>query len=64
VRFVTVVLTDDGCKVESQDSEIVIFNNELRRESEDESEIYRVNLAPENSHNARTRRSSVSVLLA
>src|ERR1700678_2861056 len=60
VRFVTVVLTGDRCKIESRDSEIVIVKNESHRESEHDSEIYRVNLSPKNSHSAATQ-SSVGV---
>ncbi|MGA8274449.1 MAG: alginate lyase family protein [Candidatus Sulfotelmatobacter sp.] len=44
VRLVTVVLTDNRCRIESQGNEIVILKNESRSESDDESEIYRVNL--------------------
>ena len=39
IRFVTVVLTDERCKIESRGNEIVISDNE--------SEIYRVNLVSE-----------------
>ena len=44
VRFVTVVLTDERCKLESQGSEIVILRDKLRDESAKVFE-YRVNLS-------------------
>jgi hypothetical protein len=42
VRLVTVILTDDRCKTESKDGQLVI----LRSDSHDESEVYRVSLSP------------------
>jgi len=44
VRFVTVILTDQRCRIESQGSEIVIAHEKLHDESAKMFE-YRVNLS-------------------
>ena len=45
VRFVTVVLTDERCRVEIIDSEIVILKSESQDRASGEFEIYRVGLS-------------------
>jgi hypothetical protein len=52
VRFVTVILTDERCKLESAGDWSVILR--------DESEVYRVNLSAKRTHAGRTLRSVVS----
>lgn len=64
VRFVTVVLTGDRCRLESQGDEIVILGDQFSGESANESEIYRVSLSPKNRHGARMQKSSVGVPIA
>jgi len=45
VRFVTVVLTDERCRVETIDGEIVILKSESQDRASGEFEIYRVGLS-------------------
>jgi hypothetical protein len=45
VRFVTIVLTDDRCRLESNAGQIRILKTGPQEESWDQSEIYRVNLS-------------------
>jgi len=45
VRFVTVVLTDERCRVETKDGEIVILKSESQDRASGEFEIYRVGLS-------------------
>jgi hypothetical protein len=42
IRFVTVILTDDRCRIKSKDGWLAI----LKTESTNESEIYRIDLSP------------------
>jgi len=51
VRFVTVILTDERCEVESANSQIIVFRNETRDHSLSEAEVHRVNLLPEKRTN-------------
>jgi hypothetical protein len=60
LRFVTVVLTDQGCNVESSDSEIVVLRNVSQDESRDESKIYRVNLSTKATRREAASRSAGS----
>jgi len=64
VRFVTVVLTGDRCRLESQGDEIVILGDQFSGESANESEIYRVSLSPKNLHSATMQKSLASVPIA
>ncbi len=61
VRFVTLVLTGDRCRLQSQEDEIVILGDEFHGESAIESEIYRLNLSAKNSYAVRTQNPPVSV---
>src|ERR1700688_2784377 len=62
VRFVTVVLTDDRCRVESNAGQIVILRNGSREESRNGSEIYRVTLSTKALPTEAPKRSAVNVL--
>lgn len=53
VRFVTAVLTDEQCKVESVDGQVIIVR--------DETEIYRVNLTEKQTPPAKARLATMSV---
>jgi hypothetical protein len=55
VRFVTVVLTDERCRVETIDGEIVILKSESQDGSSGESEIYRVDLSSKGMDGAEKR---------
>jgi Heparinase II/III-like protein/Heparinase II/III N-terminus len=57
VRFVTVILMDEQCKLELRSSELVIS----RSASGNESEGYRVNISAGKTHNEGRQPSSVSV---
>lgn len=57
VRLTTVVLTDERCKLASQDGEIVVLRDDFR----DESEIYRVNLSVKGPHSAARKPYAVSL---
>jgi hypothetical protein len=61
VRFVTVVLTDESCRVESSDNELLIFKTEFQNNVENQSEIYRVNLSTNAVRSAAAERTLVSV---
>jgi hypothetical protein len=52
VRFVTVVLTDERCRVETIDGQIVILKSEGQDGSSGESEIYRVDLSSKGTDTA------------
>jgi hypothetical protein len=52
VRFVTVVLTDERCRVETIDGRIVVLKSESHDGSSGESEIYRVDLSSKNMDTA------------
>jgi hypothetical protein len=54
VRFVTVVLTDERCRVESQGNEIVISRGTLREESAPKGSEYRVNLLAETAPDSKS----------
>jgi hypothetical protein len=56
VRFVTAVLTDEKCKLESIDGEIVVLRHA--------SEIYRVNVSEKGTHTAESNPSAVRVPIA
>jgi hypothetical protein len=61
VRFVTVILTDERCQLESEDGQLVVLKSESRDKFTGESEVYRVNLSTKGKHTAETRLSPVSV---
>ncbi len=61
VRFVTLVLTGDRCRLQSQGDEIVILGDQFHGESANESEIYRLNLSAKNLYAVRTQNPPVSV---
>jgi hypothetical protein len=52
VRFVTVVLAEERCRVEMIDGRIVVLKSESRDGSSGESEIYRVDLSSKNMDTA------------
>jgi hypothetical protein len=54
VRFVTVVLTDERCRVESQGNEVVISRDTLREESPPSGSEYRVNLLAETAPDSKS----------
>ncbi len=56
VRFVTAVLTDEKCKLESIDGEIVVLRHE--------SEVYRVKVSEKGTHTAESNPSAVRVPIA
>jgi hypothetical protein len=57
VRFVTAILTDERCKLESGDGQVVISRGEFR----DESEVYRVKLSAKGAGAVRMQPSALSV---
>ena len=57
VRFVTAILTNQQCRIETAESQLVI----LRNEAGNESEVYRVNLSQEAANAAPEPLSPVSV---
>ncbi len=61
VRLVTVVLTHQRCKLETQGDEIVLLRDESHGGSVEDSEIYRVSLSGKNLRIVKTRRSTMSV---
>jgi hypothetical protein len=65
VRFVTAVLTDERCRLESIDDRIVILRSEssekCEAESGFESEVHRVNLVPKTMRSEIPQRSVASV---
>jgi hypothetical protein len=61
VRLVTVVLTHERCRLETQGDEIVILRDAFHGGSAEESEIYRVSLSGKNLRTVKRRRSTMSV---
>ena len=55
VRFVTVVLTDERCRVETIDGQIVVLKSGSQDGSSGESEIYRVDLSSKGMDGAEKR---------
>jgi Heparinase II/III-like protein/Heparinase II/III N-terminus len=64
VRFVTVILTDDQCELESANGELVIFNFAREGESHGKSEIYRESLSPPGTSESAAPFSPIGIPLA
>jgi hypothetical protein len=45
LRFVSILLTDERCRVETIKGDIVVFGDEVQNQSSSEAEIFRVNLS-------------------
>jgi hypothetical protein len=60
VRFVTVVLTDARCRVETIDGQVVVLKSKSQDRSSGESEIYRVGLLSKNKDTAENRPASAT----
>lgn len=55
VRFVTVILTDERCKLKSVEGQLVISGNESALEGREDSDLYRVELATKASSTGAAR---------
>ncbi len=60
LRFVTIILTDERCQVESQNGQMAILMNESNGTSQAQSEIYRVNLSAKSTQTGVPRPSLTS----
>jgi hypothetical protein len=61
VRLVTILLTEDRCRVQSSDEQVIIMKNESGDDLRGASEIYRVSLSPNIPGSQPAQQSAVKV---